>query len=176
VNYDYRSDAILAGALAYWRAKRGSRSMPSRRDIDPVEVRKLLPNLQLIERVVSGRWRFRLIGTALVEAFGRDYTGQFPDELFDAARAKSIRETHDAVRDARRPMFLRSRYVTTKDVDIVANRLYLPLSDDDIEVNMILGALTLAFGTVGSIAGAWGGSARLVSAVSEIEMVDAPSA
>jgi hypothetical protein len=176
VTFEYRSDPILAGALAYWQAKRGNRSMPSRRDIDPVEVPKLLPNLQLIEMVAGGRWRYRLIGTALVEAFGRDYTGQFPDELFDAPRARSIIETHNAVREARQPMFLRSRYITTKDVDIVANRLYLPLSDDDREVNMILGALTFAYGAVVSIAGAWGGSARLASAISEMEMVDAASA
>ena len=35
------------------------------------------------------------------------------------------------------------------------NRLHLPLSDHDHEVNMILGALTLELGTVRSIAGAW---------------------
>jgi len=176
VTCEYRSDPVLIGALAYWRSKRGSRSMPSRRDIDPVEVPRLLPNLQLIEIVAGGRWRYRLIGTALVEAFGRDYTGQFPDELFDAPRARSIIETHNAVRHARQPMFLRSRYITTKDVDIVANRLYLPLSDDDRDVNMILGALTLGFGTIASVAGAWGGSARLASANSEIQTVDAAGA
>ena len=145
--------------------------MPSRRDVDPVEVRSLLPNLQLIEMVDGGRWRYRLIGTALVEAFGRDYTGQFPDELFDARRAASIIETHNAVRRARQPMFLRSRYITTKNVDLIANRLYLPLSNDDRDVNMILGALTFDFGTIAW--GAWGESARLASAASEIEMVDA---
>ncbi len=75
--------------------------MPARRDIDPVEVPTLLPHLQLIEIVAGGRFRYRLIGTALAEAFGRDYTGQYPDELFDAARARSIIESHNAVRDAR---------------------------------------------------------------------------
>lgn len=58
------------------------------------------------------------------------------------------------------------------------NRLHLPLSEHDHEVNMILGALTLELGTVElgtvrSIAGAWGGSARLVFAISEMEMADA---
>lgn len=172
MTYDYRADPVLGAALAYWRRKRDGRCMPSRRDIDPVEVPTLLPNLQLIEIVAGGRFRYRLIGTALVEAFGRDYTGQYPDELFDAPRARSIIETHNAVRDARQPLFLRSRYFSTKNVDIIANRLYLPLSDDDREVNMILGALTLAFGTITPVAGAWGGSARLAPARSEVEMVD----
>jgi hypothetical protein len=173
VGYEYRSDAILTGALAYWRAKRGNRCMPSRRDIDPVEVPALLPNLQLIELVDRGRWRYRLIGTALVEAFGRDYTGRCPDELFDARRTASIIETHNAVRQARQPMFLRSSYITTKNVDLVANRLYLPLSNDDRDVNMILGALTFDFGTITLARGEWGESARFASAASEMEMVDA---
>lgn len=174
MTYDYRSDPILKEALAYWRTKRGRRGMPSRRDIDPVEVPRLLPNLQLIE-FVAGRWRYRLIGTALVTAFGRDYTGQYPDELFDADRARSVIDTFDAVRQARQPIFARSRYITTKDVDIVANRLYLPLSDDGRAVNMILGALTLVFGTLAPVPGAWGGTARLASR-SELEMVDAETA
>jgi hypothetical protein len=130
----------------------------------------------LAEHDPGGRFRYRLIGTALVEAFGHDYTGQYPDELFDAPRARSIIETHNAVRHARQPMFLRSRYFTTKNVDIIANRLYLPLSNDDREVNMIVGALTFAFGTIAPVAGAWGGAARLAPAESEVEMVDAESA
>jgi hypothetical protein len=65
-----------------------------------------------------------------------------------SSRAKSIIETHNAVRQARQRMFLRSSYLTTKNIDLVANRLYLPLSNDDRDVNMILGALTFDFGTI----------------------------
>ena len=174
VTYDYRSDPILGGALAYWREKRGSRSMPRRRDIDPVEVPTLLPHLQLIEIVAGGRFRYRLIGTALVEAFGRDYTGQYPDVLFDGQRGK-ITEVYSAVRDAKQPLFLRSRYLTTKEIDLVANRLYVPLSEDDSHVNMILGILTFDFGTIAAVAGEWG-SARLAPDGGEAEIVDADSA
>jgi hypothetical protein len=49
----------------------------------------------------------------------------------------------------------------------------IPPPEHDHEVKMILGALTLELCTVRSIAGAWGGSARLVSAISEMEMADA---
>lgn len=109
---------------------------------------------------------------AIPATFGR----VAPDELFDAPRARSIMETHNAVRQPQRPVFLRSRYFTTKNVDMIANRLYLPLSDDDREVNMILGALTLDFGAITPVGGAWGSSARLDPAGSQVEMVDAESA
>jgi hypothetical protein len=152
---DYRDDPILAAALAYWRGKRRGRSMPSRRDIDPIEVPALLPHLQLVD-IVGGRFRYRLVGTELVTVFGRDYTGMFPDELFPGTRGQMICEVFAAVRKARKPMFLRNRYLTAKHWDLEASRLLMPLSDNDREVNMILGALTFGQDAASRIAGAWG--------------------
>jgi hypothetical protein len=168
--YDYSADPILGAALTYWRAKRGSRSMPARRDIDPVEMPKLLPNLVLIDHV-DDRYRFRLVGSELVYAYGRDYTGHYADEFFTGSRAKNIIEVYGIVQDARRPAFMRSRYETTKDINLIANRLYFPLSADDRDVNMILGALTFECEATAPIAGAWGEAARL--AESHVELVDA---
>jgi hypothetical protein len=169
-SYDYNVDPILGAALGYWRAKRGNRLMPSRRDLDPAEVPTLLPNLQLIE-IVDGRYRFRLVGSELVRAYGSDYTRQYADEFFEGARARNILEVYEIVKVTRQPAFMRSRYETARGVSLVANRLYLPLSADGCDVNMILGALTFEFGSAATIAGAWGGAARLAG--SDIEMVDA---
>jgi hypothetical protein len=168
VKYDYQIDPVLGAALVYWKGK-GGRSMPARRDIDPTEMRRLLPHVQLIEPVAD-RFRFRLVGTALAEAFGRDYTGRFVDELFDRARAGLICEVYRAVLERRQPMFLRNRYFTAKDTDLIANRVYLPLSEDDSAVNMIFGAVTFEFGAL-PVAGAWG-SATLVPADQVVETVD----
>jgi len=167
--YDYLSDPALGPALAYWQAKRGCRSMPSRSDIDPIEVPSLLPHLQLID-IVDDRFRFRLIGSELVYAFGRDYTGFYVDELFDGPREINVTEVYRAVRERRQPAFMRSQYFTTKDIDLVANRLYLPLSTNDRDVNMILGAMTFEYGSDLSISGIWGKSARLTG--SKLEFVD----
>jgi hypothetical protein len=169
VTYDYQIDPVLGAALAYWRGKRSGRSMPARRDLDPTEMPRLLPHLQLIEPV-AGRFRFRLIGTALAEAFGRDYTGRFVDELFDAARAEPICDVYRAVLDRRHPMFLRNRYFTAKNIDLIANRIYLPLSEDDSAVNMIFSAVTFEFGDL-PVAGAWGSATLAADQV--VEAVDA---
>ena len=174
MGYDYRADPVLGGALAYWRRKRDGRAMPSRRDIDPGEIPRLLPHLQLID-VAGGRFRYRLVGTALVDAYGRDYTGQFVDELFDKSRSQFITNAYNSITETRRPGFLRNRCVTTKGVKLIANRLYLPLSDDAQEFHMILGAMTFEFDTLASLAGAWG-SAPLDPSGSKFEMVDTDSA
>jgi len=55
----------------YWRGKRAARRMPSRRDIDPVDIPRLLPNI-LISEIVAGpagvRYRYRLAGTTVARA------------------------------------------------------------------------------------------------------------
>jgi hypothetical protein len=141
---DWRSDSVLKQALDYWMTRRGDRTIPRRRDIDPTHVPKLLPHLQLVEPV-GGRFRYRLHGTALVEAAGRDQTGAYLDEIFPDERAQIIGSVFHQVCDERRPIFARSRYHTERTVEIVANRLYLPLSEDGQTVSLILGALTFQF-------------------------------
>jgi hypothetical protein len=144
--------------------------MPARRDIDPTDIPQLLPHIQLIE-AIGDRFRYRLVGTALVDAFGADYTGRFPEDLFTDRRAETINAAFKTVQIAKRPTFLRLQYVTTTSLDLVANRLYLPLSNDGSEVNMILGILTFDFGGFGRIAGAWR-SAQLASSEADVAILE----
>jgi hypothetical protein len=142
--YDFREDPVLSAALAYWQKQRGARALPRRRDIDPAGLREVLAHLQITE-VVGQRFRYRLVGTAIVEAFGAEFTGRFVDELVSGERDNFVHACYRAVCRAKRPAFVRSKYITTKKVDLTANRLLLPLSEDGREVNQILGALTFEF-------------------------------
>lgn len=168
---DYRDNPVLAQMLAYWRAKRGKRPIPRRRDIDPTEIAPLLPHLQLIDVVDAGaRFRYRLVGTSLVAAFGAEYTGKYLDELFTGERLANARRVYGAVVQHRLPVFLRNRYQTTLDVEMIANRLYMPLSPDGRTVTLILGALTFDWGQ-GALAGMWGG-ASLNAATAALEIIE----
>src|ERR1700736_619243 len=85
--YDFRADPVLRAALAYWEGKRGDRPMPQRGDIDPDELRPVLSHLQITEVIDGGsRFRYRLVGTAIVEAFGAEFTGRYVDELMSGER------------------------------------------------------------------------------------------
>jgi hypothetical protein len=66
----------------YWDSKRGGRMAPARSDIDPTEIKSLLPHL-LIAEVFSDplRVRFRLAGTRVCEAFGFNIAGRWLEEL-----------------------------------------------------------------------------------------------
>ncbi len=169
MNDHWRADPVLAQVLEYWLRRRGERALPRRRDIDPLDLPKLLPHLQLVE-TAGGRFRYRLVGTRIVRAFGRDHTGAYLDELYPDDRGRLAADVFRLVCDKRQPIFARSRYFTTRDVDIIANRLYLPLSEDEASVSLILGALTFKYGSE-LAAGQWA-HARLEPASQYVELVD----
>src|SRR5277367_3870617 len=125
MTYNYRDDPILGPALAYWVRKRGARSMPCKRDIDPTEIPpKILPNLQIIDVIEDGaRFRYRLIGTRVVEAYGSDYTEKFPDELFPDDRLGLIQNIYRTVCDSKSPLFTHNRYRSAQNIDLFANRI-----------------------------------------------------
>ena len=56
----------------YWEEKRRGRLMPSRADIDPLELRRYLPGIILIDVVDDARrYVYRLVGTREVAMRGR---------------------------------------------------------------------------------------------------------
>ena len=73
---------MVADLYAYWLKRRGDRPMPRRADIDPADIKSLLPNLFLTEFTLDPfRVRYRLIGTEIVNHAHFDFTGRYLDEL-----------------------------------------------------------------------------------------------
>jgi len=66
----------------YWRSKAGAQgSVPRRSDIDPTELPDLLPNLMLVDVERNPlRFRYRLVGTRIVDFAYHDFTGMYLDE------------------------------------------------------------------------------------------------
>jgi hypothetical protein len=74
-------DAKVAGLFRYWDAKRGTRDMPERRDIDPLEMRPWLGRVVLYDVVEEPPdFRYRLFGSEIAERLGRDLTGRLVSE------------------------------------------------------------------------------------------------
>jgi hypothetical protein len=61
----------------YWKGKRSAEhAVPLRADVDPAELRELLPNIVIIEvEQPPLRFRYRLVGTRVVEFNKLDFTG-----------------------------------------------------------------------------------------------------
>lgn len=118
----------------YWQAKANGK-VPSRSDIDPVDVRELLPNLLMIDMLGDpARFRFRLVGTRVVQYTGFDFTGRYLDELVFQGR-DFLEQCYRRMLSERRPIFghyawlVRSRHFGQCEFGL------FPLSDDGATVN-----------------------------------------
>lgn len=135
------SDPDLVRFYDYWVALRGERPMPSRRDIDPLQIPAgYLPDIMLVE-VSHGprRYRYRPIGTHVVTASGEDRTGRSFDDVSFFKTNPAVMQQFEQVVTTAEPLFSLepfTNFVTGREYDV--DRIMLPLSSDGRRVDMVL--------------------------------------
>lgn len=126
----------------YWLSKRGDRRMPSRADIEPMELRSLLPNIILMDVLEPGKtYRYRLVGTAVEEAIGIGLTGKLLSEVATGRLFDFISHIFHDVSVHRTICYFESNLGFKEDFSVMYRRLLMPLSTDGSNVDMMLGAL-----------------------------------
>ena len=132
--------ANLQRIYAYWQAKRGSRPMPRRADLDPTEIPPLLlPGITLVDVVPdTRRYVYRLVGTKEAEVRGYDPTGRSVGEAFFGENAEDATECYDRVVATGAPVLDPVPFLERRRGYRGAESLFLPLSNDGVAVNMIL--------------------------------------
>ncbi len=135
------ADARLRELLEYWRSKRASRRMPARADIDPIDIPTLLPIVGLVDVLDGGaRFRFRLLGTEVVDAAGYNPTGRYLDQaLPDSGYSDYLIGLFREVVRARRPLYGESDLLGGDRVERHVRRLLMPLSRYGETVDMVFG-------------------------------------
>jgi hypothetical protein len=123
----------------YWNERRGARSMPARSDIDPIDLKAVLPLLMLIDVVPDERrYVYRLVGTREVEMRGSDPTGRPIKDAFYAESAEESTWYLDHVARTREPVLYRGIYQPLSTRTQREDVLFLPLSKDGETVNMVM--------------------------------------
>ena len=123
----------------YWSAKRGERKMPSRADIDPLDMTFIIGNVILVD-VIAGTplgFRIRLHGTNLVERVHYELTGKMLDDLPQVQFRNLTRKSFTKVAKTAKPL----RALNDRVLDDQLRRyetIILPLSVDDTRVDMLL--------------------------------------
>jgi hypothetical protein len=126
----------------YWLARRGRHRMPSRADIDPADIKRILPHLFLAD-VLAGpprNYRYRLVGTLVTEVLGVNATGHTPEEVF-GDEGVGVREVYDSV------VKTGLAYVNRRRLDwyhrdyATYELVVLPLGPPGGPVTMLLGAM-----------------------------------
>lgn|GEM_PF-274644 len=125
--------------FAYWASLRKGCRLPSRQDLDPRALRKLLGNVCLIDVEYEPlRFRFRLCGTSLRRIYGREATGLELGELCPPRAAQYWRTELEKVVRERRPG-VGVHHIGWTGQNASSLWLRLPLSDNGVDVDQILG-------------------------------------
>ena len=145
--------ADLLEMYAYWQRKRGARAMPARADLEPAEIKRLLPGVLLVDVQAScGALDFvyRLVGTREVDMRGHDPTGKRVAEAYYGKSADLVTACYRRVVETCQPFLDEDCFHLPGQEWSPAASIYLPLSSDGALVSMIL-----VYSSFHWIAGGW---------------------
>lgn len=136
-------DPRVRAIYAYWCSIQPTDArLPGRQHLDPIDIPTLLTQIWLAD-IECGPFRvkFRLVGSAFVQAMSLDLTGAYFDECFDNFANSEPHETLVEVCSSgvparrRGPALLTRTGYNVKQIE----RIFLPLAADGETVDMILG-------------------------------------
>jgi hypothetical protein len=140
--------------FCYWQGLRRGRLMPARCDIDPLDIRTLLPGVVLLDvnhqpsgcrntDMMTGLdFRFRLVGTEVAARSAHDYTGRRLADIPHMAPDTPFWQHREQVVRSRRPLYNIPSYVGPARQIRSCHNLLMPLSEDGNLVNMIFCLVT----------------------------------
>lgn len=141
----FADDRILLNLAAYWSAKRSSNPLPVRSAIDPLDMpRRLLPHLALVESAgQETSIRFRLVGTELVQRFGRDATGKTSRDLYgDCDYRRYLEQIYTDVMERAQPLYIDHTRRFTAEGSGRVRRLLLPVAGESGHANIVLSTIS----------------------------------
>jgi hypothetical protein len=131
----------VKAAHQYWLSKCAADQLPARNRIDPVEIPRLLSGIWLLDVSRSPfRFKYRLVGTAIVDAMGFDLTGRWLDEAHPHVRdspdffARYERVAEKKIASRRRGQTFLWAHVDYRTVE----NIVMPLASDGSQVDIIL--------------------------------------
>jgi hypothetical protein len=129
---------MLQQFLHYWHRACAGRAMPRRADIDPAAIKELLPHILIVEKTGARRFRYRLVGTEIVAASGRELTGAFVGDNTTGHYREFLLTLFDTAFAAARVVFSCNAFRGEDVARRAAIRLLAPLSDNGRTAEQIL--------------------------------------
>lgn len=125
--------------LAYWQHKAAGRMAPRPRDIDPGEIKRLLPYISISD-VLHDPFdlRFRLVGTAIVESTGYDFTGRHFRDMPVTTGMEIWIKHYVRVATEKRPFYGRYRGDLGPELVRYVDHGAFPLSSDGSTVDRMI--------------------------------------
>jgi hypothetical protein len=111
----------------YWTSKRAGRAAPSRTDIEPADIRRLLPDVFICELAGGSSLTFRLAGTAICGLFGKELKATGFGRLWLDDGVRNADRTGSAVASGAIPAVLSLDGLSRSSRVIQAEMLLLPV-------------------------------------------------
>ncbi|MEQ9597039.1 PAS domain-containing protein [Parvibaculum sp.] len=129
---------VLAALLAWWERKREEEArLPRREDVNPAEIPRLLPHIALLDILRDPLdYRYRLIGTRLVETMGGERTGKRMREVMDPPAIEGTVMLMTRLIETREPVAFTGRLFWLRKEYLGFHALVLPLSSTGEEIDM----------------------------------------
>jgi hypothetical protein len=135
------SDPVVRMVLALWREKKGRRDFPSRDDIVPKPIARILRNVMLIA-IIEGQtdFEFRIVGDAAFLIYGQNFQGMRRAQLnaLESGFGDVIGRVCDSICRRREPIGVKG-IVENGETSILRHEgVFLPLGSSDDYVDHVL--------------------------------------
>nr|WP_277348896.1 PAS domain-containing protein [Sneathiella limimaris] len=130
--------------IDYWVKIHPGDHLPSRKEFDPMDIPRLLPHISMmdVERDPF-RLKIRLLGTAINNAFERDFTGKYFDEVFPDYENSVGYHQRKEVAETGMPKHFFGQGKLRYNLDFKSVEwILLPLASDGETVDLILSAIS----------------------------------
>jgi hypothetical protein len=140
-------DSKLQRLYDYWRSRCRDGALPSRRDIDPLDIPDLLANVFMLDVIGDAEdFVFRLAGSLVEEAFSMPLRGRSIAEIQKAAGTPIPVAQHVEVARGGGPRYREGSMLVAGREHWRTHRLLLPLSSDGDRVDVLMGGAIFLLG------------------------------
>jgi len=113
--------------FAYWNRIRGSDAAPRRTDIEPGDIRRVLPDTFILEVIAAGNQRVRLAGTRMCSLYGREIKGGNFLDLWSPEHRITVAGAAERVVEDATGVVLEAELVSMRGRSVSCEFLLLPL-------------------------------------------------
>ncbi|MEA2937855.1 MAG: hypothetical protein QOC56_1359 [Alphaproteobacteria bacterium] len=125
----------------YWNTRRGLRPAPDRADIEPGAIRRVLADTFILAFDARGDHPFRIAGTRVCAAFGRELKGEAFVRIWSEASRATVRDLLAVVGNEAVAAVASARGINAEGVALELELLMLPLGHRGRTDARVLGAL-----------------------------------